>query len=225
MAKRSVPFQIRTSMVACPYHKPFTSCPPLPIKPFAKPPARPGKNGDPFFQRLKDGTLWTHKELVTYLKEEHGLSDWWQQMVTVEYEKRPAAGERKKWKGKATRWARARPCPCLWKSFGTFCSAKRVCLCGWEKAWKLPPCQGPKQPTIPHESITGEWRMMNPHSHMRFTWQKPEWDKPSTLQVRVTRKGLEKTTLTFYHEGLTGEEEREERERGGRGFWGRWQGV
>jgi hypothetical protein len=30
---------------------------------------------------------WNHKEIVAFLKDNHGLSGWWQQTVTVAYEK------------------------------------------------------------------------------------------------------------------------------------------
>ncbi|MFC4619507.1 hypothetical protein ACFO4N_12370 [Camelliibacillus cellulosilyticus] len=37
---------------------------------------------------------------------------------------------------------------------------------------------------------------------MRLTWQKPEWTRPSTVQVRILPKDNGKTTISFHQEHL-----------------------
>ena len=50
--------------------------------------AKTGKTWPQWFAFLdKAGaTKWSHKEIVAYLNQEHGVGSWWQQMVTVTYE-------------------------------------------------------------------------------------------------------------------------------------------
>lgn len=53
-----------------------------------------GKTWDEWFQILDaaGGEQMDHKQMVAYLHAEHGVGDWWQQMVTVTYEQ--ARGKR-----------------------------------------------------------------------------------------------------------------------------------
>jgi uncharacterized protein YndB with AHSA1/START domain len=55
--------------------------------------------------------------------------------------------------------------------------------------------------------ISGQIRVYKPWSHLRLTWQRPDWDAPSVLQVRVipARTG---TTLSFHQDHLRGPAER-----------------
>ena len=57
--------------------------------------------------------------------------------------------------------------------------------------------------------LSGEIRVYKPGSHLRLTWQRPEWDEPSYVQVRVlpARTG---TTLSFHQDHLAGPSDREE---------------
>lgn len=51
------------------------------------------------------------------------------------------------------------------------------------------------------DGTCGEIRVYKPWSHLRLTWHRPEWEAPSTVQVRViaARTG---TTLSFHQEQL-----------------------
>jgi len=51
--------------------------------------AKTGKTWPEWFAALDsaDGKNKSHKELVAILHEQHGVGSWWQQMVTVEYER------------------------------------------------------------------------------------------------------------------------------------------
>lgn len=47
-------------------------------------------------------------------------------------------------------------------------------------------------------------------SHMRLTWQPPQWQRPSIIQLRVMPHG-DRTVIAFHQEQLPGPAEREER--------------
>jgi uncharacterized protein YndB with AHSA1/START domain len=67
------------------------------------------------------------------------------------------------------------------------------------------------------DGTTGEVRSFNDGSLIRLTWQPPQWDFASTLQIRVTpaSKG---TTITIHHEKLENGDQREQMRK-------RWTGV
>lgn len=56
----------------------------------------------------------------------------------------------------------------------------------------------------------GEIRIVKPLEQLRLTWQKEEWEKPSTVQVRIISKASNKTTISFYQEKLADKNVREE---------------
>lgn len=53
----------------------------------------------------------------------------------------------------------------------------------------------------------GEIRVVNPGSHLRLTWQPLQWERPSTIQVRLI-PNQDKTTISFHQEHLAGPDER-----------------
>ncbi|WP_155594019.1 SRPBCC family protein [Lysinibacillus cavernae] len=57
---------------------------------------------------------------------------------------------------------------------------------------------------------TGEIRIVKPLQQLRLTWQKEEWSKPSTVQVRIISKDSNKTTISFHQEHLSNQTVREE---------------
>ncbi|HNP70796.1 MAG TPA: SRPBCC domain-containing protein [Kouleothrix sp.] len=60
------------------------------------------------------------------------------------------------------------------------------------------------------DGARGEVRVFRPGQHLRLTWQPPEWQHPSTIQLRVlaSRTGA---TVAFHQEWLPGPAEREQR--------------
>jgi hypothetical protein len=46
-------------------------------------------------------------------------------------------------------------------------------------------------------------------SHVRIRWQRPEWPSYSILQIRLTAKSAEKTTLSSHQEKLPSRDDRE----------------
>ncbi|RMG64859.1 MAG: SRPBCC domain-containing protein [Bacteroidetes bacterium] len=64
-----------------------------------------------------------------------------------------------------------------------------------------------QMPFSTREGITGQLRVLKPYSHLRMAWKKPDWEMPSTLQIRVIGKPG-KTTLSFHQEKLANAEQR-----------------
>jgi uncharacterized protein YndB with AHSA1/START domain len=63
------------------------------------------------------------------------------------------------------------------------------------------------------EGKTGEIRVAKPSEQLRLTWRRAEWDKPSTLQIRLLKAGEGRTTVAFHQEQLSGPQERENAQR------------
>ncbi|HZG17915.1 MAG TPA: SRPBCC domain-containing protein [Candidatus Bathyarchaeia archaeon] len=57
---------------------------------------------------------------------------------------------------------------------------------------------------------TGEIRIVKPNHQLRLTWQKEEWQRPSTVQIRIISKENNKTTISFHQENLTDQYVREQ---------------
>lgn len=51
------------------------------------------------------------------------------------------------------------------------------------------------------DGTVGEGRVYTHHSHVRFTWQPPGWERPSTIQVRLMPK-KDRTVFAFHQEHL-----------------------
>lgn len=65
---------------------------------------------------------------------------------------------------------------------------------------------------------SGEIRIVKPLEQLRLTWQKEEWSKPSTVQIRILPKDGNKTTISFHQEHLSDQTVREEMK-------GHWESV
>ncbi len=60
------------------------------------------------------------------------------------------------------------------------------------------------------DGTTGQVRIFKHYSHLRITWQPPEWERASTIQVRVIPTD-EKTVISFHQEHLPGPQARQDR--------------
>ncbi len=56
--------------------------------------------------------------------------------------------------------------------------------------------------------ISGQIRVFSALSHIRLSWKHPDWERSSTIQVRVIPR-KDKTVIAFHQEHLPGIEERE----------------
>ena len=110
------------------------------------------------------------------------------------------------------------------KTVGFQVGVRRTFPISQEKAWELITSQkglnlwlGESTSIILHpgqkyntKTGTGEIRVVKPLQQLRLTWQKEEWERPSTVQVRIISKVSNKTTISFHQENLSNENVREE---------------
>lgn len=148
-----------------------------------------------------------HKATAAYLSEEHDLSGWWSQMVTVQYERERGLRE----VGETTR--------------GYQMGTQKTFLPDREAAWALITSpegiatwlgDGAPERLVEGESYelddgtTGEIRVVTEQSHVRLTWQPSGWSDASTLQVRSNEAGSGRGTVQFHHENLPDADTRDE---------------
>ncbi len=168
-----------------------------------------GKGWDGWFSLLDSNGCRnkTHQQIVGLLATEFEIeSGWWQQMVTVEYEKftgRRDLGERQQ------------------GDFQT--SASRTFKCSNAELWKflfdaegLAIWLGTATLSLKNKTtyrtvagVTGELRTFKENQRARITWKKFGWDKPSTLQIMLYDKG-DKCSLNIHHEQLPTAADRDE---------------
>ncbi|MHA2059411.1 MAG: SRPBCC family protein [Candidatus Ranarchaeia archaeon] len=144
-----------------------------------------------------------HKVIAVYLVEEHKLSGWWAQTVTVEYEKH--LGRRVK--GQT-------------KDVGFQIGVQKTLPHKKEAVWDLlfSPAGlqvwlGPLLHFTPEaghtystkDGLIGKVRVLHPNDHMRLTYQPEDWEEPSTLQITVMSKKIGRTAIRIHHEKLANE--------------------
>ncbi|MFM1651615.1 SRPBCC family protein [Brevibacillus sp. B_LB10_24] len=111
------------------------------------------------------------------------------------------------------------------KSVGFQVGVRRTLPVSQERAWELvTSAQGLQlwlgeatdislRPGQRYETKTGESgeiRIVKPLQQLRLTWQKPDWQRASTVQVRILPKAGGKTTISFHQEHLVDKHVREE---------------
>ncbi|MEO0572287.1 MAG: SRPBCC domain-containing protein [Bacteroidota bacterium] len=69
---------------------------------------------------------------------------------------------------------------------------------------------GPKKNYRTKEGVEGLVRVFKPNSHIRMTWKKEAWENTSIVQVRIIRKGKNKTVISFHQEKLINSKQRVE---------------
>ncbi|WP_042147891.1 SRPBCC domain-containing protein [Paucisalibacillus sp. EB02] len=52
------------------------------------------------------------------------------------------------------------------------------------------------------EGISGQLRIVKPFRQLRLRWSKKDWEKPSTLQIRLLSNHPNRTTISFHQENL-----------------------
>ncbi|MEX2542403.1 MAG: SRPBCC domain-containing protein [Trueperaceae bacterium] len=143
----------------------------------------------------------SHKEIVSWLRDQAGVaSGWWQQGVTVEYEK--ARGKRAEVGETAdvgfqvgAQRTLAIPAARAWELL--LAGPGRDAWLGASESFRLEP--GEHYETA--DGTRGEVRTVRPGRRVRLTWQPKTWSRPSTLQLDLTDKG-ERCTVGFHHERL-----------------------
>jgi uncharacterized protein YndB with AHSA1/START domain len=170
-----------------------------------------GRTWDDWFRWLDDrgAARMSHKEIVALLREQGGVaSGWWQQMVTVEYER--ARGLRVEGQSAEVGFeigvSRTVPLPTgeVWR---------RLIGPDGVRAWlgdASPLRFEAGEPYRLSDGTTGEVRVVVAGERLRMTRRPDGWARPATIQIRLAPKG-EKTIVTFHEENLPGPDEREAR--------------
>jgi uncharacterized protein YndB with AHSA1/START domain len=152
-----------------------------------------------------------HGQIARLLEDGLIQSGWWQQSVTVAYEKR---------KGRRVLGQTAD---------GTFqIGVRRTLPVPPDAAWALTTSpEGVRawlgdapdlalakgQRYAMADGAAGEVRVVQPGSHLRITRQPAGWARPSTIQVRVEPAAGGRAVLSFHEERLPAAEDREARRR------------
>ncbi|HEU4882884.1 MAG TPA: SRPBCC domain-containing protein [Longimicrobium sp.] len=150
-----------------------------------------------------------HKQIVAQLQDLGVESGWWMQMLAVDYERR---------KGKRAVGQTAET--------GFQIGVQRTLPISVDDAWQL--LMSPEgvrawlggaarwekgEKYTLQDGSAGEVRVFKPGSHLRITLHPEGWPRASTLQVRVTPSGEQKTVISFHQEHLPGAAERDTRRR------------
>lgn len=163
----------------------------------------------------------SHKEIADFLHQAHGVSRWWAQEITVEYEKhigRRVLGQTQDGSFQiGVSKTIAAPTGRVWNLLQ---SAEGIGLITSDPAIdrrSLP--AEPRQESFKAlsslqgqsaDGIRVETTTFEPGSHVRMRWQRPGWQAHSILQIRVIPESETKTTLSFHHEKLPSRNDREE---------------
>ncbi|NIV13012.1 MAG: DUF4287 domain-containing protein [Aliifodinibius sp.] len=169
-----------------------------------------GKTWEEWFGLLdkKGGREMTHKEIVSILHDEYNLSNpWWCQMLTSTYER-----------------ARGKKTVGQTESAGFEIGIQRTFPVSESELWKLiteSPGRDIWLGTVPDlklskgftyqtaEGTRGEIRSFKNESKLRLTWQQPNRQAATTLQLSVQERG-EKAVIRIHQEKLSNENEREQ---------------
>jgi uncharacterized protein YndB with AHSA1/START domain len=121
----------------------------------------------------------THQEIVKYLKTEHGVGPWWQQMITVSYEQ--ASGRREQHQ----------------KSDGFQISVSRTVKVPLGKLYKAFANQDARRAWLSEEGFTIRTAVAN--KSMRVTWK----DGKSSVEIGFLKKTDDKSLVVVQHSKLT----------------------
>ena len=119
-----------------------------------------------------------HKGIVAILREQHGVGSWWQQMVTVTYERERGLRELyQKARGFSATASKTMAAPVL-KLFNAWINKKT------------------RQRWLPKPDF--EIRKATPGKYLRITWV----DKKTNVDVGFNPKGKDKTQVAVQHDKL-----------------------
>jgi uncharacterized protein YndB with AHSA1/START domain len=167
-----------------------------------------GRGWDDWLKTLDDAGAedWDHKEIVAYLKREHGeaTSSWWRQSITVGYEQ--ARGKRVVGETADTGF-----------QVGVQRSVDATVAEAWELITSRPELWLGEGASVTFAEGTryqtpgagGEIRVVKPGDRLRLSWQPQEWSAPATLQLTLSESESEKTVIQAHLEKLPDADARE----------------
>jgi uncharacterized protein YndB with AHSA1/START domain len=143
---------------------------------------------------------WSHEEVVDYLKKVHEVGSEWSELLALSYGQKVG-----------------RKPVGLTAATGYQIGVSRTFPISGEQAWSwLISPAGLKSwlGELEHlelragcsyrsaDGIFGEIRVVKEGLQLRMTWQRPEWSKPSTIQIRVKSISDHKAAVSFHQENL-----------------------
>ena len=167
-----------------------------------------GRGWDDWLKTLDDAGAedWDHKEIVAYLKREHGeaTSSWWRQSITVGYEQ--ARGKRAVGETADTGF-----------QVGIQKSVDATVTEAWELITSRPELWLGEGASIDFAEgtrydapgVSGEIRVVKPGDRLRMSWQPEEWSAPATLQLTLSETESGKTAIQADLEKLPDADARE----------------
>ena len=161
---------------------------------------------------------WNHKEIVAYLKDNYELSGWWQQSVTVAYEK--AEGRRVVGQTADTGFQVGiqKTFPVGIDQAWSLLSSRKGIACWLGNVSRFSFVEGKTYTT--ESGTEGEIRVVKPGNRIRLTWHKPGMKRPATLQITLVENTSEKTSIRVHLEHLPSQKVREEMKSHWRGVLG-----
>jgi uncharacterized protein YndB with AHSA1/START domain len=142
---------------------------------------------------------WDHKEIVAYLKREHGeaTSSWWRQSITVGYEQ--ARGKRVVGETADTGFQVG-----IQKSVEATVTEVWDLITSRPELWLGEGASVDLAEGTPYYApgLSGEIRVVKPGDRLRLSWQPQEWPAPATLQLTLSETESGKTALQAHLEKL-----------------------
>jgi len=150
---------------------------------------------------------WTHKEIVAHLKENHDLSAWWQQTVTVAYEK--ANGRRVVGQTADTGFQVGvqRTLKIDQADAWNLITSRAGLTCWLGKAPRFRLAEGKSYRTA--DGIEGEVRVVREGERVRLTWKSDRLARSATVQIALASPGAGKTSIKVHMENLPSQAMRE----------------
>ncbi|CAG7654839.1 SRPBCC domain-containing protein [Paenibacillus allorhizosphaerae] len=143
---------------------------------------------------------WSHEQIKDHIGEQFGVTDDWAEWLAVMY------GE-----------LLGRIPVGVTKDAGVQIGVRRTIDMTKEQAWHfLTSPQGMAlwignvtsfqwhkgSEFVSEEGVSGKLTVVTPFQKLRLTWKRPEWDKPSRLQIYLLSTSSGKTTIAFHQEML-----------------------
>ncbi len=158
-----------------------------------------------------DSASKEHKSTARYLAEKHGLSPWWSQTVTVEYERERGlreVGEREgQFVATVQRTIRATP-----EEIYSALTRPEALTSWFTKEASVDLRVGGNYENS--DGDTGKFLVIEPPARLRFTWENPEHSPGSEVEATIHPKTANKSTLRLEHSKLKSREEFEDMKEG-----------
>lgn len=151
---------------------------------------------------------WNHKQIVAFLKENHRLSGWWQQTVTVAYEKAKGRRVVGQTADAGFQVGVQKTLPIGVDEVWALLASRKGISCWLGKISRFKLGEGTRYET--DCGTEGEIRVVKAGHRVRLTWQPTGLKSPATLQVTLVAGGPAKTSVRVHLEKLPSQKFREE---------------